>query len=204
MGLANPEDLFDIETFRDDPRPFFRFARNLYPGKIEPSPSHNFLAWLDNNNMLLRVYTQNIDGLEELAGVSKNRIVCAHGSLLTATCMKCGAKYSSQDIASDVKDGQVPLCHRSKETKSNSCTQNAMNKSQDNPQHNRTLRKRSFQQYSEIDGFNASAKAGVCGGVIKPNITFFGEKLGGDVGLKLQNDYSKADALIVMGTSLSV
>ena len=54
LGLASPEDLFDIETFRDDPRPFFRFAHSLYPGSIEPSASHRFLAWLDRRGRLLR------------------------------------------------------------------------------------------------------------------------------------------------------
>ena len=202
LGLSSPEDLFDIETFRDDPRPFFRFARNLYPGKIEQSPSHNFLAWLDRNNKLLRVYTQNIDGLEEQAGVQKSKVVYAHGSLLDATCMDCGAKYIAQDIAGDVMEGRVPRCCREKKVKSQTKQGAAKLKEKSN----RTLRKRSFQQYSEMDGCTADAKEGEgsCGGVVKPNIIFFGEKLGSDVGLSLQRDYSKADALIVMGTSLSV
>ena len=198
--MVSPEDLFDIETFKDDPRPFFRFAQNLYPGKIDPSPSHNFLAWLDKNNMLLRVYTQNVDGLEQQAGVHKNKVVHVHGSLLNATCMKCNAKYSAADIASDVNEGQVPLCQRLKEKKPKNRTENAAM----NAQPTRTLRKRSFQQYSENNRFGASNKDDVCGGVVKPNITFFGEKLGSYVGQSLQKDYEKADALIVMGTSLSV
>ena len=45
---------------------------------------------------------------------------------------------------------------------------------------------------------------GLCGGVIKPNVTFFGEKLDNVVGRSLEKDYAKADALLVMGTSLSV
>ena len=52
--------------------------------------------------------------------------------------------------------------------------------------------------------FEALQKQGLCCGVVKPNITFFGEKIGNDVGRKLQQDYKTADALIVMGTSLSV
>ena len=43
-----------------------------------------------------------------------------------------------------------------------------------------------------------------CGGIIKPNITFFGEKLNNQVGQWLQKDCNVADALLVMGTSLSV
>ena len=150
------------------------------------------------------MYTQNIDGLEEQAGVAASRVVYAHGSLLHATCTKCKAKYCARDIASDVNEGIVPLCSREKKTKS--LTKDAAKKCmQEKPmQQTRTLRKRTFQQYSEIDEFGTTKTDGVCGGVIKPNIIFFGEKLGRDVGLSLQRDYSKADALIVMGTSLSV
>lgn len=203
LGLASPEDLFDIETFKEDPRPFFRFAKTLYPGKIDPSPCHNFLAWLNQNNKLLRVYTQNIDGLEEKAGVDRGKVVYAHGSLLSATCLKCNARYKAADIAADVKEGRVPLCQRVKEKNTKEVSVNP----QQQQQHSRPLRKRSFIQYSE-EGFSSVVKDatndGVCGGVVKPDITFFGEKLGSGVGLSLQKDWSKADALIVMGTSLSV
>ena len=47
-------------------------------------------------------------------------------------------------------------------------------------------------------------KQGLCGGVIKPNVTFFGEKLGNEVGRNLQQDLVHADALIVMDTSLLI
>jgi NAD-dependent SIR2 family protein deacetylase len=192
-----------METFKDDPRPFFRFAKNLFPGKIEPSPCHNFLAWLNKKSKLLRVYTQNIDGLEEQAGVEKAKVVYAHGSLLNATCMKCGTKCSARDIAGDVKAGVIPQCQRIKEKRAKARKESSAQLT-DKPKSTRTLRKRSFQQYSEVDGYCAPTKEGVCGGIVKPDITFFGERLGNHVGLSLQNDWSKADALVVMGTSLSV
>ncbi len=47
-------------------------------------------------------------------------------------------------------------------------------------------------------------KQGLCGGVIKPNVTFFGKKLCNEVGRNLQRDSVHTDALIDMGTSLSV
>jgi Sir2 family/Zinc finger, ZZ type len=50
---------------------------------------------------------------------------------------------------------------------------------------------------SESEGF-------VCGGVMKPAITFFGETLDDTVRRSLEADRNKADALIVIGTSLSV
>jgi NAD-dependent SIR2 family protein deacetylase len=44
----------------------------------------------------------------------------------------------------------------------------------------------------------------LCNGVMKPCITFFGEKLHSNVNRFLQADQKKVDALIVIGTSLSV
>lgn len=43
-----------------------------------------------------------------------------------------------------------------------------------------------------------------CGGVLKPNVTFFGEGLPKEVKKCIDKDREKADLLIVMGTSLKV
>merc|ERR1712061_673693 len=36
--LPDPQAMFDIHYFRKDPRPFFKFAKEIYPGQFEPSP----------------------------------------------------------------------------------------------------------------------------------------------------------------------
>lgn len=38
--LPDPQAMFDISYFSQDPRPFFKFARDIYPGKFQPSPCH--------------------------------------------------------------------------------------------------------------------------------------------------------------------
>lgn len=58
--------MFDIHYFRRDPRPFFKFAREIYPGQFKPSPCHRFIRNLEKQNKLLRNYTQNIDTLEQV------------------------------------------------------------------------------------------------------------------------------------------
>ena len=45
---------------------------------------------------------------------------------------------------------------------------------------------------------------GRCNGVLKPDVTFFGEKLSPRVGSALKEDRVKCDCLVVVGTSLSV
>lgn len=208
LGLACPEDLFDIETFRDNPRPFFKFAKSLYPGSIEPTPSHCFLANLDRRGHLLRIYTQNIDGLEQLSGVGSDKVIYAHGSLSSATCMKCRATYSANDIASDVQLGRVPLCCQPRNKNSNI---SSVNLKRGAPDTGPFIVKRKSSRVlstpmSDIvnDNYDQLRKQGLCGGVIKPDVTFFGEKLATHVGRSLQKDVKNADALLVMGTSLSV
>jgi hypothetical protein len=82
--LPDPHAMFDLQFFQHDPRPFFRFAKELFPGNYSPSPSHNFIAQLEKSGKLLRNYTQNIDTLEESAGIS--RVVYCHGSFSHASC----------------------------------------------------------------------------------------------------------------------
>lgn len=48
---------------------------------------------LESKNLLLRVYTQNIDGLEMLAGLSPEKLVECHGHFSSASCIDCGAPY---------------------------------------------------------------------------------------------------------------
>jgi len=69
--------MFDINYFSRDPRPFYKFAREIYPGQFEPSPCHRFIKMLDQQRKLLRNYSQNIDTLEQVAGI-ENVIEC-HG-----------------------------------------------------------------------------------------------------------------------------
>ncbi|KAJ3446523.1 nad-dependent protein deacetylase sirtuin-2 [Anaeramoeba flamelloides] len=62
--------------------------------------------------LLLRVYTQNVDTLERKTGLSPEKLVEAHGSFATATCLNCGKKYIDEDIKSDIIEGNVPKCSK--------------------------------------------------------------------------------------------
>ena len=55
--------------------------------------------------MLLRVYSQNIDGLDRLAGLSDNILVEAHGSFATASCIECGTGYPIEDHRKCIDNG---------------------------------------------------------------------------------------------------
>ena len=41
--LPDPQAMFDINYFRKDPRPFFKFAKEIYPGQFTPSLCHKYV-----------------------------------------------------------------------------------------------------------------------------------------------------------------
>jgi NAD-dependent SIR2 family protein deacetylase len=90
LGLPYPEAIFDIGLFRTDPSAFYAVAHELLPGKFRPTPAHYFAALLAQKGKLMRVYTQNIDGLEKLAGLDESLLVEAHGHFRSAHCASCG------------------------------------------------------------------------------------------------------------------
>uniref|UniRef100_A0A915PBI8 NAD-dependent protein deacetylase sir-2.1 n=1 Tax=Setaria digitata TaxID=48799 RepID=A0A915PBI8_9BILA len=106
--LPDPTAMFDINYFTKNPKPFFEFARELFPGRYEASVCHYFIKALEDNGKLLRNYTQNIDTLEQVAGIK--RIVQCHGSFATATCRNCGLKVDSEVIREDIDSGRVAMC----------------------------------------------------------------------------------------------
>ena len=108
--LPDPQAMFDIHYFRKDPRPFFKFAKEIYPGQFRPSPCHRFIRCVEKHGRLLRNYTQNIDTLEQVVGITN--VVQCHGSFATATCTKpaCRAKVSADQIKKDIFDQRIPYC----------------------------------------------------------------------------------------------
>lgn len=71
--------MFDIEVFRDNPEIFYSFAHELYPSDNVDrcSATHRWIRSLELDGKLLRNYTQNIDTLEQTAGIQ--RVLAAHG-----------------------------------------------------------------------------------------------------------------------------
>lgn len=60
--------------------------------------------------MLLRNFTQNIDTLERLAGLDEERIVEAHGSFATASCVECRKKADMEMLKHKVASAEVACC----------------------------------------------------------------------------------------------
>lgn len=114
LNLPYAEAVFDIDYFEKTPEPFYILAEELYPGKFLPTKFHYFVKLVQDKGLLKRVYTQNIDTLERIAGVHDKYIVEAHGSFANNHCIDC-LKEVSGDIVKECiynrKEGsRVPLC----------------------------------------------------------------------------------------------
>ncbi|XP_043371668.1 NAD-dependent protein deacetylase sirtuin-3, mitochondrial isoform X3 [Dermochelys coriacea] len=109
-NIPYPEAIFEIAYFFHNPKPFFTLAKELYPGNYRPNYSHYFLRLLHDKGLLLRLYTQNIDGLERVAGIPLDKLVEAHGTFATATCTVCRRSYPGEDFRGDVMADKIPHC----------------------------------------------------------------------------------------------
>uniref|UniRef100_A0A3Q3ILT7 Deacetylase sirtuin-type domain-containing protein n=1 Tax=Monopterus albus TaxID=43700 RepID=A0A3Q3ILT7_MONAL len=96
-NIPYPEAIFNIDYFSDNPQPFFSLAKALYPGSHRPNYIHYFIRTLHHKGLLLRMYTQNIDGLEKLCGIPDDKLVEAHGSFATASCHLCYTPYPAEE-----------------------------------------------------------------------------------------------------------
>ncbi|ODV90993.1 hypothetical protein CANCADRAFT_148141 [Tortispora caseinolytica NRRL Y-17796] len=184
LGLSEPQDVFDLSTFLIDPSIFYTFAKDVLPTTESFSPTHLFLKVLDDHHKLLTNYTQNIDNLEVNTGLSREKIVQCHGSFATATCMKCKKKVPGAQLYDYIRKGEVAYC------KNPDCGTTPVG---------------SKRQFSVTTGSSDEDDAEIAPGVMKPDITFFGEKLPDEFEDRFEKrDINMCDLLICIGTSLKV
>ncbi|KAJ5168272.1 NAD-dependent protein deacetylase h.t1.c1 [Penicillium canariense] len=199
LGLSDPQEVFDIHVFREDPSIFFSIAKDILPTEKKFSPTHGFIKLLQDKGKLLTNYTQNIDNIEANAGVLPENIVQCHGSFATATCVKCNIKVPGDAIFSDIKEGNIPECTACHEAIAQEALrpQGLKRKRSSNGQQKD---RKEYEDSSDEDDYEIPTP-----GVMKPDITFFGEDLPDEFGQRLiHHDRELADLVIVIGTSLKV
>lgn len=113
LNLPFPEAIFHISYFSHTPEPFYAIARARHPGNLKPTIAHAFLALLAKKNVLHFAFTQNIDGLEQDAGVPADKMLWAHGNWKSQHCWKCKAEYPDDLMKKAIREGEVPYCLKS-------------------------------------------------------------------------------------------
>lgn len=206
LGLSDPQEVFDIHLFREDPSVFFSVAKDIIPNVNQYTPTHKFIAMLNDRGKLLTNYSQNIDNLEVVAGLPREKLIQCHGSFGTATCIKCGHKVKGETIFPDIKAGNIPRCRKCPQMLDPAAARRGGRPGGSNKRRKRISPARAnFDNDNDDDGSDGSAYDVPSAGVMKPDITFFGENLPDEFSKRItEHDKDKADLVIVIGTSLKV
>ncbi len=215
--ILKGRDLFDASLFRDPTSTsiFYSFISKLKQSidLASPSRTHHFIRTLDEKKKLLRSYTQNIDGLEEKAGLigSSSQDVKVDG--------KGKGKFRAKDVRNvqlhgDIHRVRCTLCSVDLQCKEEYLQLFTSGLAPDCPEC--TSRCMSFiiiELYPTWVTF-LSAEARIARsarplkiGTLRPGIVLYDEAhpLGDDIGAIQASDVSrKPDMLIIMGTSLKV
>lgn len=198
MGYDEPEQVFDIHNFDDDPRIFYQLAGDIVPDLKKWTPTHEFIRLLQDKGKLLTNYTQNIDNVEANAGIRRDKLIQCHGSWATATCRKCKYNVPGDHIFDSVRNMQPAECPRCLDDIAAQKPGMKRKRTSNGPA---SRKKRASDDDSESDGAFDIPQPGI----MKPDITFFGEALPNDFFDRLKdNDKDKVDLVIVMGTSMKV
>jgi NAD-dependent SIR2 family protein deacetylase len=150
----------------------------------QPTHFHELLGTLNTRRTLLRVYTQNIDGLELKSGLSQcsaygvhgGKAICVplHGNIHQMRCLSCSSTFTTDAHIHILSNGQLPSC----------ATCDA----------SRTAR----AQLNLRDRKNIS--------LLKPDIILYGEyhPLAEEIASIQKHDIGCIDLLLVVGTSMKV
>ena len=174
-------DVFHIDSFRDNPIPFYRIITELafdqhgQERSFIPTVTHNLIGALKKKRKLLRVYSQNIDGLDgsPIGLVSDVDLIQCHGNLDKIVCSNCSK-------TSILTFGEWKTTVR------------------------RFLETSATDNSDDLRKIPRCLICDKCDGFSKPAVILFGESLPSAFFKKIQRDTLECDLLLVIGTSLSV
>ncbi|MQY12596.1 NAD-dependent protein deacetylase [Streptomyces sp. RB5] len=77
----------------------------------EPNAAHRAIAELERSGVPVRVITQNVDGLHQLAGMPARKVIELHGTARAVVCTTCHARGSMADALARIDAGEAdPDC----------------------------------------------------------------------------------------------
>ena len=160
------------------------WARSLYGwrriAEASPNAAHDCIRRLEDAGRITGIITQNVDDLHRRSG-SRN-VVDLHGTLSRIRCLGCGERTRRADFQS-----MLEHCNPGWDA--------AVTRI--GPDGDSTLAADDFA------GFNVPA-CELCGGVLKPDVVFFGESVPAARVARARELVSGADGLLVIGSSLMV
>jgi NAD-dependent SIR2 family protein deacetylase len=144
-----------------------------------PNGGHRAIADLESRGLATGVVTQNVDGLHVRAG--SRRVVELHGTMRRVFCTHCGQVFDRRDLARRVEE--------------------------DNPwitvPENVPLGPDGDVLPESTDGFRIPS-CSVCGGMLKPDVVFFGEFIPAEKFREAEQLVHASEGLVIAGSSLVV
>ncbi|MFH9736539.1 NAD-dependent protein deacetylase [Streptomyces roseolus] len=149
-------------------------------GRARPNDGHRAVAAFGRAGLLGGVITQNVDGLHQAAG--SEGVVELHGGLDRVVCLDCGDTSPRRELARRLEEANpgfdpVPAAI--------------------NPDGDADLTD------EQVAGFRVMP-CSVCGGVLKPDVVFFGETVPAERVERCRELVRGAASVLVLGSSLTV
>lgn len=183
-----PSNPMTIQQFTADP--VFRrryWARNhlgwRHMAATSPNAGHRALAALEHAGVLTGVITQNVDLLHSKAGSAT--VVDLHGSYARVVCLTCGHTMSRAALAEQLEVLNPGFLERAE----------AIGGIAVAPDADAVVADTSAFQYIDCPA---------CGGMLKPDIVYFGENVPKERVAQAYSLIGDAEALLVAGSSLTV
>jgi len=148
-------------------------------GQARPNATHHALAALEAAGRVELLLTQNVDGLHQRAG--SRRVIDLHGRLDEVRCMGCGARSRRETLQQRLLDANPGWA--------------ALQAAQA-PDGDADLE-------GDFGGF-VVPDCMACGGLLKPDVVFFGENVPRERVAAVHAHLQCADAVLVVGSSLMV
>ena len=160
------------------------WARSLvgWPTLVQAAPNagHLALAQLEQGGYLGALVTQNVDGLHQRAG--SRRLIELHGNIHDVICLDCGARHARAGIQHRLLRENPGLAGAS---------------ARPLPDGDAELEPAALEHFRVPDGEQ-------CGGVLQPDVVFFGDNIPPQRSADALQLMHEADALLVVGSSLMV
>jgi NAD-dependent SIR2 family protein deacetylase len=147
-----------------------------------PNPGHRAVALLERAGLVGGIITQNVDGLHQAAGASA--VTELHGSLHRVVCLSCWSRSPREELDARLRAANPGWAGGS-----------GSGGPAVNPDGDVAL--------EETSGF-VVVDCAACGGVLKPDVVFFGENVPRPRVTSCFELVSASSGLVVLGSSLTV
>ena len=184
-GAARPATPMTYQVFTGSTAARRRYWARSHLGwrviaRAEPNAGHRAVARLQGAGLLTGVVTQNVDGLHSRAGATE--VVELHGNLDRVVCLDCRRVSPRAEL-----DGRLRAVNRAWRARVLGV----------NPDGDVTLDDAALDAFRTVD-------CSECGGVLKPDVVFFGETVPADRVAACFALVERSRALLVLGSSLTV